>query len=109
MGAGLISRRFAGQQGREADRFRTKFLADEILPAGSFVAFVEQEVKGLQHALHPAEEFRAEWNFEWKPQLPDFLPGAREPLGNGRLRGQKGFGDFGGAESAKGLEGERGL
>ena len=97
------------EQAVKADRLVADFLAHQFLAAGGLVAFVEQQVERLQHAVQPARQFLAGGNLEGNLRLADFLFGAGQALGDGGIGGQKGAADFRDAETAKGLQRERDL
>jgi len=109
MRPGLVARRMFRQQVRQANGFLAKLLAHQLFTAGRLVAFIEQEVERVQHAVETGLELAARRNLEGDVRVPDLLFGARQALGDGGFGGEKRRRDFSRAEAAKKLQGERDL
>src|SRR5260370_855167 len=97
------------EQGDESDGFVTEILAHKAITARGFVAFVEEQIKRVQDSAEPRRELSRFRHGKGQRQLTDALPGAKEPLCDGGLAGEKSGGDFSGAESAKCAERQGGL
>lgn len=109
-GEGVDARDIAGgmpgEQGGELDGLAAEFVADEGFAAGRLVALIEEEVEREEHGIEARGEVVAGGDGEGDALLLDLLACAGDALGHGGLAGEKGGGDFGGAESAQGFQSE---
>src|SRR5207249_4851761 len=55
---GTVSRFMFGQQPGEPDGLVAQIFPHQLVAAGSFVAFVEQQIQRLQYAIESLREFR---------------------------------------------------
>ena len=109
VGARLLCSGMLCDQGDEPDGFLAKFLAHEALAHGGFVAFVEKQVERVQHAIEPGRKLGGIRHGKRQREFADALPGAHQALGDRCFAGEKGGGDFRGAEPAQRAQRERDL
>ena len=97
------------QRPGQADGLAADVLPDQAVAAGGLVAFVEQQVKRVQHAVEPPCQLLALGDLKRNLLIANLLLRACQPLGDRRLGGEEGAADFRHAEAAQGLQGQRDL
>jgi len=94
------------EQRGQADRFAAEIFAEQVVAGGGFVALVEKQVECGEDAVEARGEVFGFGKFEGDIGFLDTLFGAGELFFDGGLAGEKGAGDFAGAEAAEDFEGE---